>query len=177
MGRVAARDAAAGVSFLYLHHVVTGMDEIYDGLWITSLDGVQMGSTGQFDRLVSVCQDTVTDHVAEHQAYEWHNICDGATCDQYGGSESYESFWKAASSVADAVGRGESVLVHCHAGQSRSAAVCIAALHEIAPEETGVVGAERWKQLRDVVESARPQIHMDDQLAAYSMRFVRGERP
>lgn len=82
--------------------------QITGGLYISDIESIQRGDTSKFDRIISVCQDECSDNVA---------------CEY-----SYDLLTDAIDAVVAARIRRETVCVHCHAGVSRSAAVCIGAL-------------------------------------------------
>jgi len=102
------------------------MNEITTQLWITDISGVREQDTSRFDRVITVCQDEVSDNVGCE--YEHFNMADGPHNTGYGGEFSYDLFADAADAVYDALAGGETVLVHCHVGQNRSVAVSAAAL-------------------------------------------------
>jgi len=102
--------------------------QITGGLYISDIEGVQQGDTSQFDRVISVCQDECSDNVACE--YEHFCMADGPGGEQghVPGEYSYDILTDAIDAVVAARVRRETVCVHCHAGVSRSAAVCIGAL-------------------------------------------------
>lgn len=102
----------------------------YDGsgeLHITNITEAIQEPTGQFDRVITVCQDSIEDNVSDEQTYSYYCMSDGPT-NAYGGDHSYETFAEAANELEMALAAGETVLIHCHAGQSRSVSVATAAL-------------------------------------------------
>lgn len=101
------------------------MDNIINGLWIGDIQDVREQSTERFDRVITVCQDEVSDNVGCD--YQHFNMSEGET-DSYGGSSNFVLFRDATEAVVDALENDETVLVHCHVGRSRSASVCIAAI-------------------------------------------------
>lgn len=102
--------------------------QITGGLYISDIEGVRQGDTSQFDRVISVCQDECSDNVACE--YEHFCMADGPGGEQghVPGEYSYDILTDAIDAVVAARIRRETVCVHCHAGVSRSAAVCIGAL-------------------------------------------------
>ncbi|MDJ1434610.1 dual specificity protein phosphatase [Halostagnicola sp. A-GB9-2] len=103
------------------------MNEITDQLWISDINSVMESDTSRFDHVVTVCQDSVEDNIGCE--YDHFNIADGPLSqDHYGGDLSHSSFEDAAETLHEALENDKTVLVHCHAGQSRSAAVAAAAL-------------------------------------------------
>lgn len=108
--------------------IVTMPVQITGGLYISDIDGVQHGDTSKFDRVISVCQDDCSDNVACE--YEHFCLADGPDDSQghVPGEYSYDLLTDAIDAVIASRLRRETVCVHCHAGVSRSAAVCIGAL-------------------------------------------------
>lgn len=112
------------------------MDRVYehDGgneLWVSGIDGVRYAPTSEFDTIVTVCQDHIIDHVADEQVYLWYPLCDSnGNCDDWGGLNDASSFDAAIRATAMELSRGSDVLVHCHAGVSRSAAVSAGVIME-----------------------------------------------
>jgi len=96
-------------------------------LHITDISEAREGGTTQFDRVITVCQDSIEDNVSSSCAYSWYNMSDGEA-DGWGGSSEYELFEEAADELYNALADGESVLIHCHHGHSRSVSVATAAL-------------------------------------------------
>lgn len=91
-------------------------NNLYIGDW---LDAQNLSKESGFDRVISVCQNATSEatvHLPIEDA-EYHT-----------GDEQYGMFAEAVDRVRDALERDEKVFIHCHAGQSRSVAVSIAAL-------------------------------------------------
>lgn len=151
------------------------MNRIRDNLWISNIHGVRTKPLGEIgiDHVVSVCQDSVGDNVSEETGYEHFCIADGYTEGYVEGDNSFEMFAEAVDSIRVAIGADKTVLVHCHAGMSRSVTVCasaiavregrtfqdvldeISSITDIAPDELlrehgarYVVGSETWKTTR-----------------------------
>jgi len=104
----------------------------YDGpgeLHITNItQAFQMEKT-IFDRVITVCQDSIEDNVSSETTYNHYCMSDGGVAEeQYGGSCEYELFAEAADELYNALSDNETVLIHCHHGTSRSIAVATAAL-------------------------------------------------
>lgn len=105
----------------------------YDGrgeLHITNItEAVQMDKS-EIDRVITVCQEPIDDNVSSDTEYSWYDMSDGDPVveGQYGGSCEYSLFSDAANELYTALSDGETVLIHCHAGQSRSVSVSAAAL-------------------------------------------------
>lgn len=136
------------------------MNKIIENLWITDIDSVRERPTDRFDVVVSVCQEGVSDNVGCPNSH--YNLSDGET-EMYGGKCNYPLFESAASEVLNHVKNDRVTLVHCHAGQSRSASVCIAvlaALRGIPYEES----RRRIDRIRN--------IHPDYRLVEFARRFI-----
>src|SRR6056297_3014623 len=102
----------------------------FDGageLHISGIREAREGGTSQFDRVITACQDSIEDNVSSSCDYSWYNMSDGEA-DGWGGSSEYELFEVAADELYDALLDGETVLIHCHHGHSRSVSVATAAL-------------------------------------------------
>lgn len=105
------------------------MNEITEQLWVSDITSAWTAPAGRFDRVVTVCQDSIEDNVG--CAYDHFELADGVAGSTHGGECSYELFEAAADAVAEALRNDEVVLVHCHAGISRSTSVSAAALADV----------------------------------------------
>lgn len=137
------------------------MDEVYDGVYISDIADARTAPKDMVDVVVTVCQDSIEDNVGCE--YHHFNMADGPHCG-YGGDHSYELFREAARTILDAITNGDSVLVHCHMGQSRSASTTIAAL--------GVWLEQNYYEVESLVEESRPQIHPDGLLEQHARQFI-----
>lgn len=137
------------------------MDEILDRLYVGDIEDARERDTSQFDRVVTVCQDEVSDNIG--CTYSHYNMSDGPE-NSYGGDSSYEMYRQAADEVTIALADGETVLVHCHMGQSRSVAVCIGAVAAYEDIE--------YEDARQVVFDARPQAHPDNRLREHARKYA-----
>lgn len=145
------------------------IDQVYPQLWIANISGARNGhpeqGVGYFDAVVTVCQDSIEDHIPEDVEYHFFEMADGPhSADAWGGRHDYEYFEYAARTILAHLENGDEVLVHCHAGQSRSASTSIAALgayHEVS-----------YFDMYDDVKSQRPQIHPDGLLESHAQRFI-----
>ena len=102
----------------------------YDGpgtLTIVDINTARLMPKDGFDRVITVCQESIEDNVSSKMTYNHYCMADGETT-KYGGSSSYELFERAANTLYNALASDEDVLIHCHRGRSRSVAVSIAAL-------------------------------------------------
>jgi len=136
------------------------MNHVTDNLVVADIQSVRERPTQQFDRVVTVCQDSVEDNVG--CAYDWFNMSDGHG--EYGGDASFELFAEAVDTVVAALEAGEHVCVHCHAGQSRSVAVATAALTVTSDRST----AEAY----DAVERVRPTANPNPRLRGHINQYV-----
>lgn len=101
--------------------------KLTENLYIGDIQDVREGSTKIFDHVVTVCQDNVEANISCD--YSYYNLADGD--DQQGhnpGKFSQKIVSDAVDDVVTSIRNGDVVLVHCHAGQSRSASVCIASI-------------------------------------------------
>lgn len=102
----------------------------YDGpgeLHVTNITDACETSKDPFDRVITVCQDSIEDNISDDLTYNFYCMSDGPH-NGYGGDHSYGLFADAATTLYEALAAGETVLIHCHAGQSRSVSVATAAL-------------------------------------------------
>jgi hypothetical protein len=136
---------------------------VHNQLRIANIAYVQQESFDA-DRVITVCQEPVVENV--NTAYGWYNLDDGKS--DYGGECTYSLFSQAASSLTDALRRGEDVIIHCHRGRSRSASVAIAALC--------VYSDMSWDDMYARVEESRPCIDPDGMLRVFGRGFVREHR-
>jgi protein-tyrosine phosphatase len=141
------------------------MDKVHNQLYISDIVSVREQSIpGEVDAVINVCQDDTSDNVGV--AYCHFPLSDGET-DMYGGDSSYEGFETAADEILERLESGETLLVHCHMGHSRSVATSIAAV--------AVYEDSNWYDVYDVFKSERPGIHPNMQLQDYARQFI-GER-
>lgn len=144
------------------------MDQIVDRLWIGDIQDAQSGDTSRFDRVVSVCQNHAKSNVSDETTYNHFKLADSTareTAGVYGGRCNYSLFERAATAVFDAVDDGEVVLVHCHAGRDRSAAICMAALSRTMDISYG--------EAYNIVREARPIANPSKTMEKYAKRYAR----
>lgn len=139
------------------------ISQVHPQLWIANITAARTSDMSQFDAVVTVCKDSIEDHIPDRIAYYSFNMSDGATGREYGRSD-YEYFEYAARTILRHLQDGDAVLTHCHAGQSRSSSTSIAALAVL--EDTD------YHEMYSRVEEARPQIHPDSQLEQHAQRFI-----
>lgn len=82
----------------------------------------------QFDTIITVCQDSIQDYVDDKNKYCHYRMADGVHNKHTSASHKYNMFEDAADTLHQKLSNGEKVLIHCHAGQSRSVSVSVAAL-------------------------------------------------
>ena len=143
------------------------MQEIDHGLWISDIDAVKNQSTGRFDTVVSVCQDTYRENVSDSTPYHHFVMADDEVSEEnWGGSCEYDVFAEAAECVVSALRDDavEHVLVHCHAGRNRSASVCTAAL--AVYEQSG------YHEAFGKIGAARPIVNPNDLMKSHAERFI-----
>lgn len=138
------------------------IDFIQSDLAITSKAGVERNVTAEFASVVSVCQDECQDNVG--CPYIHVPLADDEqSAERWGGSTEYSEFERAADAVLARLAFGK-VLVHCHSGQNRSAAVCAA----VRAVDYGVT----FEKALDDVRGARPVINPNDMFKAHARRYV-----
>jgi len=113
---------------------------------------------------VSVCQDCRRDNVG-CQYLHFPLADDLRSKRSYGGSVDYESFYAAAQRVIERVEQGN-VLVHCHAGRNRSAAVCAAVIAALS-EERSIGGVIEY------LKTIRHEVDMSPLMEGFARQFVR----
>jgi len=137
------------------------MNQITPQLYITDIETARR-TASPTDVVVTVCQDDIEDNVSEKCSYKWFNMSDGDT--GYGGRSDYGIFKEACDAVISHLEKGDSVLVHCHVGKSRSAAVCIASL--------AVFEKLRYNEAYKKVKEARSFINPDSLLVEHANRYI-----
>lgn len=140
------------------------MDKITEQLWISDIRDVETKSTKRFDRVVTICQDNVGDNVG--CAYNYFPLSDGPPHPNAHnpGRLDYRLFESAVDTIINAVEEGETVLCHCHAGQSRSVMACTAAL---SVTEGLSFDKAFWK-----VRAARGEVNPSNELYLYGTRYT-----
>ena len=139
------------------------MNQVHEQVWISDIQDARTSSMQDFDAVVTVCQDSIEDHIPQGVDYHFFEMADGPHCG-YGGRHDYDYFEEAASAILDHLRAGETILVHCHMGQSRSASTAIAAL--------AVLEGVNYHDTYSSVEEQRPQIHPDGLLERHAIRFI-----
>lgn len=137
------------------------MTRITDQIWIGDIQSVRQGSTSRYDSVVGVCQDDCSANVG--CPYYHFNMADGVQEGHVPGDNSYQLFESAVDQVVSLVEDGQTVLVHCHAGQSRSASVIISALARLENMT--------YEDARQYVADRR-MIHPDETLVGHTKQYI-----
>jgi len=140
------------------------MTAITEHIHITDIDTVKEGSTIDFDRIISVCQENVADTITNTCEYTQINLADGKTDRYEGGTCSYELFAEAAGTLEQAIENDEMTLIHCHAGISRSPSVTAAAL--ASQNNTS------FEKALNTIRSERPIVNPAETLREYARRYI-----
>lgn len=136
--------------------------QVYSNLYVGDIEDVREGDTSEFDRVVGVCQDDCSENVSA--PYHHFNLADGPNDEQERGEFSYELFSNAVDRViAERIAR-QKVLVHCHAGVSRSVAVATATL--------AVLHGHDWDEAFGFVKDARPIANPKPELISAGKRYI-----
>jgi hypothetical protein len=135
-------------------------------LWVADIEQTAHGDTGRFDAVLSVCQDEVSDNT--NGPYHHFKLSDGPPSGRSGGRFEYTLFRDAANMLAAYLEDRHHVLVHCHAGQSRSPAVAAAALTRAEDMDA--------KEAIETVQDALPQTHMHPKFYGWIRRYANGDR-
>jgi len=143
-----------------------GIDQVGQQLWIANITAARTHGMDGFDAVVTVCQDSIEDHIPDDVEYHFFEMADGPHCG-YGGRHDYEYFEHAARTILLHLEAGDTVLVHCHQGVSRSASTSIAAL--ASHEDVG------YHEMYGRVKDNRPQIGPDNLLIEHAKRFIENE--
>lgn len=102
------------------------MDEVASQLWLTDLKTVITNDLERFDRVITVCDEDVTDVVpCEHNQFKLDSATFTTTSES---NYNYDRFAAAVNRLVEALADGEIVLTHCGSGISRSVSVASAAV-------------------------------------------------
>lgn len=141
------------------------IDQVHTQVYVANITGARTSPMDDYDVVMTVCQDSIEDHIPSGVEYEFFNMADGPhASDAYGGRFDYDFFEEAAQALLDHLEADRTVMIHCHAGQSRSASTAVAAL--------GVYTEASYYETYNNVESQRPQIHPDEVLSRHAIRFI-----
>ncbi|UBF22417.1 dual specificity protein phosphatase [Haloarcula virus HCTV-15] len=140
------------------------MNPITERLYVTDIQSVRERPLDGIDHVVTVCQDSVEDNLPEGVHYDFFCMADGVESGHVPGDSSFEMFEQATDRVVAGLTVGDTVLVHCHAGVSRSVAVATAALAVTEDLST----EEAFQRVR----MARPLADPHDLLWLHADRYV-----
>jgi protein-tyrosine phosphatase len=136
-------------------------------LHITDITEARTIDKSKFDKVITVCQDSIADNVSEEIVYSFYCMSDGPGPEQekYGGSCDYSIFSDAADELYESLESDESVLIHCHHGISRSVSVSAAALGRL-------LGIDRSAAF-DLIHTYRA-VHKypDKNLSSHAKRYI-----
>lgn len=138
--------------------------EITEQLHVSNIQTARTCDKDEYDAVVTVCQDSIEANVPGGTDYHYFCMADGPETGLVPGDSSYEMFGRAATTVTLHLLRGDTVLLHCHAGQSRSVAVAMAALMSVED----FTFEEAWTRMAN----RRPEVHPDRTLRQYAKRFA-----
>lgn len=121
------------------------MDEVYDGVYVSSIEQAEAADKEKFNTVVSVCQGCI--EVPDSVDYKWIKLADGVYSEILsGGDFSYFTFAKAVNAILESE---KPMLVHCYGGISRSTSTVTTA---IAYEEE-----MEWDEVLEIVKSNHPK--------------------
>lgn len=140
------------------------LDRVHQQLTISNISAARTEPMYDYDAVITVCQDSIEDHIPEEVEYHFFEMADGPDC-RYGGRHDYQYFEYAARTILRHLEEGDTLLVHCHRGRSRSVSTSIAALSVY--EETS------YEDMQWTVKSRRPHINPDSLLADHAKKFIK----
>lgn len=135
------------------------MKQLTENLWIANIQDISERSVPS-DVVISVCQDTREENT--DCKYLHFNMSDGEG--EYGGECNYQIVHEAINNVIYEIENGNSVTVHCHAGQSRSASVCIGAI--------ACIKNTTYNEAFNFVKDKKPDIRPNPQLEDYVREYL-----
>lgn len=132
---------------------------IHNKLWLGDIDdGKNANEYGvDFDRVITVGPEEPTEHTTDH-----FPMPDGGW--SFDTEEHYPTFRMAVNTVRGAMMDGETTLVHCHMGVSRSAMVTTAAIATL----DGTSFESAWTEVR----GKRPIVNPSPELKFCATRYV-----
>lgn len=138
--------------------------QLIGGIYVGDIQDVREGDTSQFDRVIGVCQDDCSNNVG--CPYEHYCLADGPhdIRGQNPGEYSYELLSEAIDRAVRARIERETILIHCHAGRSRSATVAIATM--------AIVNGMTWDEAYNRATEKRPIINPGPELVSDGQRYV-----
>lgn len=139
------------------------MDQIDRQLWISDIGDARIHPKDHFNTVMTVCQDDICDHIGDDIDYFHFNMSDGHNS-RADGECSYEIFEQAASCLLDRLDTNESILIHCHAGISRSVSVSVAA-YAVAHDLT-------YTESLSQIKKNRPEANPNSDFIPLIHRFI-----
>jgi hypothetical protein len=137
--------------------------QVHPQITIASIEAAQCTPKDAYDTVVSTCQTAIRDNVSIGTRYGYFSMSDGEA-GEYGGDDSYLLFEKAADFVREELESGYNILIHCHAGRSRSPSVAAAAVARLENRSFTSVLSE--------FQDARSVINPNDMLRDYGIRYA-----
>lgn len=139
------------------------MDKVHNNIWISNKASVHEESLSDYgiNYVITVCQDSTEDNVG--CGYKQYNMSDGPN-NKYGGKHDYETFRKAADKLYDKVSSNNTVLIHCHRGQSRSVSVAVAVV--------GVIEDLTTDNSLQYIKNSREQADPDELLLNHAEKYI-----
>jgi len=138
---------------------MSGFTEIRPELYVTDADTVRdLPSNHQFDEVVTlgymdIFGNSVPDASTTEDRYKFRD-----------GPHEYETFAAAAHHVIDCKERGDSVLVHCQAGVSRSPTICCVAV--------AVTEGKTAEDALDEIKNLHPKTNPEPRVWESAVQFV-----
>jgi protein-tyrosine phosphatase len=138
---------------------MNGITELRPNLYVTNAETVQdLPADNQFDEVVTlgymdIFGNTVPDASTTGDQHKFRD-----------GPHDYQDFAAAANHVIDSLERGDSVLVHCQAGVSRSPTICCTAL--------AVTEGKTAEDALEEVEDLHPKTNPEPRVWESAIQFV-----
>jgi len=165
----------------------TPRDRVHEQVTIANIQGARESPLQEYDAIVTTCQDSIEDHVPESSTYHFFEMADGEQSEQssehayraspseearspdnqYGGRSDYQFFERAARTTLTHLVANDDILIHCHAGASRSVSVSIAAI--------GAYENQGYHETFADIKEERPQANPDSLLREHAIRFIEEE--
>ena len=140
------------------------MNQIHEHVWIADRQTVVRNSISHIDHVITVCQDGVEDNISSDTTYNQFSLADGETDKYKSGTCTYALFEDAANALYTALKNTEdNILIHCHAGQSRSSSVAIAAIARIRQDKF----TPTFRDIKDNHPQTDPNITLRDLARKY----------
>lgn len=138
------------------------MNEILDNLYISNITDARTKNKDNFDTVITVCQDTIEDNVSCD--YKHFNLADGEIDDYKRGECTYNLFKQSVDYLLSELKQDKTVLIHCHAGMSRSVTVSIAAI--------AVYQDISYNEAYNIVKNNRNLIQPNEILVGFAKKYI-----